>query len=107
MGVDVGAAYTTNQAADSAEKTKQTLVSVNKSIGNIDLKAHYVKNSADRNRGNSTDGFDGDGYGLMAVYNLSKRTAVYAGYADFSANNATDAATADVKVTTVGLVHKF
>jgi len=107
MGVDVGAAYTTNQAASTDEKTKQTLVSVNKSFGNIDLKAHYVKNSADRNRGNTTDGFDGDGYGLMAVYNLSKRTAVYAGYADFSANNATDAATADVKVTTVGLVHKF
>jgi predicted porin len=107
MGVDVGAAYTTNQAAATAEKTKQTLVSVNKTIGKIDLKAHYVTNSADQNRGNSTDGFDGDGYGLMAVYNLSKRTAVYAGYADFSANNATDAATADVKITTLGLVHKF
>ena len=103
MGVDVGAAYTTNQAASTAEKTKQTLVSVNKSFANIDLKAHYWTNDADRGVGNKDDGFDGNGYGFMGVYNLSKRTAVYAGYSDFNATAVANEST----VTTVGLVHKF
>ncbi|MEY4482272.1 MAG: hypothetical protein RIQ84_1434 [Pseudomonadota bacterium] len=103
MGVDVGAAYTTNQAASTAEKTKQTLVSVNKSLGNIDLKAHYWNNNATAGVGNTDDGFDGNGYGLMGVYNFSKRTAVYAGYSDFNAT----AIANESKVTTVGLVHKF
>ena len=99
----IGAAYTTNQAAATAEKTKQTLVNINKPFGNIDIKAHYWKNDAAAGVGNSTDGLDGDGYGAMAVYNFSKRTAVYAGYSDFSAT----AAASEVKVTTIGLFHKF
>jgi predicted porin len=99
----IGAAYTTNQAGSSAEKTKQTLVNINKPFGNIELKAHYWKNDATANTGNKDDGFDGDGYGAMAVYNFSKRTAVYAGYSDFSAT----ATANDAKVTTVGLFHKF
>jgi len=103
IGVTVGAAYTTNQAAAGAEKTKQTMVSASKAFGNIELKAHYVNNNATAGVGNTTDGVDGNGYGLMGVYNFSKRTAVYAGYADFNGT----AAANDVKVTTVGLVHKF
>ena len=104
VGVTVGAAYTTNQAASTDGKTKQTMVSASKAFGNIELKAHYVKNNADSNvNADKLDGVDGKGYGVMGVYNFSKRTAVYAGYADF---NGTDNAN-DVKVTTVGLVHKF
>jgi GBP family porin len=103
MGVTLGAAYTTNQAAATAEKTKQTLASANYTMGKIDLKAHYVKNDATANTGNTTDGFDGDGYGAMVVYNLSKRTAAYAGYSDFSGTSAAN----DTKVTTFGFLHKF
>jgi predicted porin len=99
----IGAAYTTNEAAAGSEKTKQTLVNINKPFGNVELKAHYWKNDAAAGVGNSTDGFDGDGYGAMAVYNFSKRTAVYAGYSDFSATLKAN----EVKVTTVGLFHKF
>ncbi len=99
----VGAALTTNQAGAGAEKTKQTLVNINKPFGNIELKAHYWKNDASASTGNTTDGFDGDGYGAMAVYNLSKRTAAYVGYSDFSAS----AVANEVKVTTIGLFHKF
>jgi general bacterial porin, GBP family len=99
----VGAAQTTNQGATSAAKTKQTLVSVNKPFGKIDVKAHYWKNNASDNVGTSTDGLDGNGYGAMAVYNFSPRTAVYAGYSDFDATSAASKS----KVTTAGLVHKF
>ena len=99
----IGAAYTTNQAASTAAKTKQTLVNVNKPFGNIELKAHYWKNDATDNTGTSADGFDGDGYGAMAVYNFSKRTAAYVGYSDFSAT----AVANDAKITTIGLFHKF
>ncbi|MEO0048500.1 MAG: hypothetical protein RLZZ410_1459 [Pseudomonadota bacterium] len=104
LGVTVGAAYTTNQAASTEGKTKQTLISASKAFGNIEVKAHYVNNNAASNvNADGKDGVDGNGYGVMGVYNFSKRTAVYAGYADFNGT----AATNDVKVTTVGLVHKF
>jgi predicted porin len=99
----VGAAYTTNQAAATAPKVKSTLVSVSKPFGNYELKAHYAKISADSGVGTDTEGLDGNAYGVMGVYNLSKRTSVYAGYLDA---DTTDAAS-KLKITTVGLVHKF
>jgi len=99
----VGAAYTTNQALSTDAKTKQTLVSVSKPFGNVELKAHYWNNDATNGIGTKDDGYDGNGYGAMAVYNFSKRTAAYVGYSDF---NATDKAQ-EVKVTTVGIFHKF
>ncbi len=78
-------------------------------MGKIDLKAHYVKN--DQTGDAMTDGstnaparYDGKGYGFMGVYNLSKRTAAYAGYADFDATSGTSN---DQKVTTIGLLHRF
>ena len=101
--LSIGAAQTTNQGATTAAKTKQTLVSVNKPFGNIEVKAHYWNNNASDSVGVAADGLDGSGYGAMGVYNFSKRTAVYAGYSDFDATTAAS----KVKVTTVGLFHKF
>jgi predicted porin len=43
----------------------------------------------------------------MGVYNLSKRTAAYAAIADFKADAAGEKATANTKVQTIGLFHKF
>ncbi len=92
-----------------ANELNQTMVSVNYTMGNIDLKGHYVTNSIGGtglvgHATASTPNSDGKGYGLMGVYNLSKRTAAFAGYADFDQKNAL---TYDQKVTTVGVVHKF
>jgi general bacterial porin, GBP family len=100
----VGAHYAMNE--QGANELNQTMVSVNYTMGKVDLKAHYVTNDASGSligtAGVATS--DGKGYGLMAAYNLSKRTAAYVGYADFDHTNAT---TYDQKVTTIGLLHKF
>jgi predicted porin len=109
--ITVGAHYAMNK--EGTKELDQTMVSVNYKMGNIDLKAHYVVNDASSSVTNAaplggvSDGpsqQDGTGYGLMGVYNLSKRTAAFVGYADF---NQTDLATQDQKVTTVGVLHKF
>jgi predicted porin len=103
----VGAGYNANK--QGTNELNQTIASVNYTMGKVDLKAHYVKNEqvgsamADGSS-NAPARYDGKGYGFMGVYNLSKRTAAYAGYADF---NATDGTTYDQKVTTIGLLHKF
>jgi predicted porin len=103
----VGASYWDNQ--QGANELKQTMVSVNHTIGKVDLKAHYVTNDqvgdamADGSS-NASARYDGKGYGVMAAYNLSKRTSAYAAYADF---DATVGSTYDQKVTTFGLLHKF
>jgi predicted porin len=87
----------------------QTMVSANYTMGNIDLKGHYVINTIAGSglvggASAATPHSEGSGYGLMGVYNLSKRTAAFAGYADFDQKNAL---TYDQRVTTVGVVHKF
>jgi predicted porin len=98
--ITVGAHYAQNE--QGALKANQTMVSANYNMGAIDLKAHYVKDDADGTAGIGKK--DGDGYGLMAVYNLSKRTAAYVGYADYDKDGGNSG---DQKVTTVGLFHKF
>jgi predicted porin len=101
----VGVGYNANK--QGADKLDQTVVSVNYTMGNVDLKAHYVNNdqtgAAMAGSSNTPANYDGNGYGVMGVYNFSKRTAAYVGYADFSATDSTK----DQKVTTVGLFHKF
>jgi predicted porin len=118
MGVTVGAGYAINED-QSGDELKQTLVSVSKAFGNFEAKAHYVKNKqtgdvVGTNIGAGTPAVTasdntvaGDGFGLMGVYNLSKRTAAYVGYADFTADVAANKAKADTQVTTVGILHKF
>jgi predicted porin len=104
--VTVGAHLAQNK--QGANELDQTMVSANYALGNIDLKGHYVKNkqtgSVIGTQSSSASGQNGgDGYGLMAVYNLSKRTSAYVGYADFDA----DTTSLSSKLTTVGLFHKF
>ena len=103
----IGAGYNANK--QGADELNQTIASVNYTMGKIDLKAHYVTNDqagsvmADGSS-NAPARYDGKGYGFMGVYNFSKRTAAYAGYADF---DATVGANNDQKVTTIGLFHRF
>ncbi len=112
-GVTVGAAYIKNQKGD--DKLDQTIVSASVPFMKAyELKAHYVSNKqtgsiittptgASANKTPEGNAYGGDGFGVMAVYNLSKRTAAYVGYADFSA----DTAAGDRTVTTIGLHHAF
>jgi predicted porin len=96
----VGAHYAMNE--QGALKANQMMVSVNYNMGAIDLKAHYVNDDADGTSGLTK--VDGKGYGLMAVYNLSKRTAAYVGYADYDKDGGNSG---DQQVTTVGIFHRF
>jgi predicted porin len=114
MGATVGYAYTENKQTNSANKNDANLISVSVPfMGAYEFKAHYITSDAEgtaavNSSATGTDSgfakFKGDGYGLMAVYNVSKRTAAYVGYADFDADGGS---TNDQKVTTLGLVHKF
>jgi hypothetical protein len=47
--------------------------------------------------------YGGSGFGLMAAYNFSKRTAAYVGYAEFEG----DVAAGNRTVQTIGLYHAF
>ena len=118
MGVDVGYAYTENKnKAAGSNKNDSNLISVSKAFGAFEVKAHYITADAEGatvdSAATGSDGgyakYKGDGYGLMGVYNLSKRTAAYAGYASFDADDVAGAAANnnDQKVTTIGLIHKF
>jgi predicted porin len=112
-GVTVGAGYIKNKQGNN--KLDQTIVSASVPFkGAYELKAHYVSNKqtgdvittptgASANKTPEANSYGGDGFGVMGVYNLSKRTAAYVGYADFSA----DTVAGDRTVTTVGLHHAF
>jgi predicted porin len=108
MGATIGYAYTENKQTNSANKNDSNLISVNVPFkGGYELKAHYITVDAEGSAlvGDTSSGrYKGDGYGLMAVYNLSKRTAAYAGYASYDADGGN---TGDEKVTTIGLFHRF
>jgi hypothetical protein len=113
-GIGIGAHYSVSE--QGSNELKNTIASVNVPFaGSYEFKAHYAKSSV-----TGTDGafatiptgtitglsvWEGKGYGAMLVKNFSKRTSVYAGYADWNADK-TDG-TKDAKVTTAGLLHKF
>jgi predicted porin len=119
MGATIGYAYTENKdKAAGSNKNDSNLISVNVPfMGAYEFKAHYITADAQGtvvdSASTGSDGgyakYKGDGYGLMAVYNLSKRTAAYVGYASFDADDVAGQAANknDQKVTTLGLVHKF
>ncbi len=113
-GVGVGAHYSTNE--QGSNELKNSMISVNVPFaGSYELKAHYAKSTIA-----GTDGafatipvgtisalavWEGSGYGAMLVKNFSKRTSVYAGYADWNAKQADGAR--DATVLTGGLLHRF
>jgi predicted porin len=112
-GVTVGAGFIKNKQGDN--KLDQTIVSANVPVqGKFNLLGHYVKNKqtgsvittptgASASTSPEGNSYGGDGFGVMAVYNLSKRTAAYVGYADFSG----DSSTGDRTTSTIGLHHAF
>lgn len=105
--VTLGLGYNANK--QDVNELNQTIGSVNYTMGKIDLKAHYGQNdmvgsAMSDGSSNTPARYDGKFYGFMGVYNLSKRTSAYAGYANF---NQANASTYDQTVTTLGLLHKF
>jgi GBP family porin len=107
MGATIGYAYTENKQTNSANKNDSNLISINVPFkGAYEFKAHYITVDAEGTAiGDAASArYKGDGYGLMAVYNVSKRTSAYVGYASYDADGGN---TNDQKVTTVGLVHNF
>jgi predicted porin len=97
MNATVGVAYTENDT-DATNTLDQTLISVRAPISNgYSIIASYANND-------STAGTtDGTGYTLMLTKDLSKRTTIYAGYAELDVTTNTS----DTKTTTFGLLHKF
>ena len=70
---------------------KDTTIGINYNMGKWDLKAAYAEGEVDQkvdisgaaaNTGGKIGVRDIKGYQIAAVYNLSKRTNVYAGYGD-------------------------
>ena len=111
-GVTVGAGLMKNK--QDTNRLDQTMVSANVPFGKWDFKGHYVSNdqvgsviTTPTGASASTSGegniYGGSGFGLMAVYNLSKRTAAYVGYAEFTG----DTSTGDRTTQTIGLHHAF
>jgi predicted porin len=105
--VELGLGFVTSE--QGSNELSEKMISAKASMGSADLIAHYVtidvKGSGfSAKSGQTARVVDGDGFGIMGVYNLSKRTALYAGYADY---DATGTATNDQTVSTVGLIHKF
>jgi predicted porin len=111
-GVTVGAGLMKNKQGDN--RLDQTMVSANVPYGKWNFMGHYVQNDqtgsiittptgASANKIPEGNAYGGSGFGLMAAYNLSKRTAAYVGYAEFSA----DVVTGDRVVQTIGLHHAF
>jgi predicted porin len=109
--LSVGGHYSINE--QGAKELKQIMISANYRVdSNIELKGHFVQNAASGANGVDVIGSqhatsngqnDGSGYGLMGVYNFSKRTAAFIGYASFDATDITVSG----NTSTIGLVHKF
>jgi hypothetical protein len=99
MGATVGASRTSNELNTAGTDTRdQTTVSARVPFGQgFAAFASYTDNDS------TTATTNGKSYSLMLTKDLSKRTTVYAGYSDADY----DGASADVKVTAAGLVHRF
>ena len=106
-GVEVGLGFVTSE--QGSNELSERMLSAKATMGSADLIAHYVSidvkgSGFAAKSGQTIRDVDGDGFGLMGVYNLSKRTSVYAGYADYDNTGTT---TGDQTVSTIGLIHKF
>jgi predicted porin len=97
-----------SQAAASTDfiKTKTTELSAAfpvKALGSgVSVIAHYEDAEVSNQAGPSSSGNDYTQYGLVVKKDLSKRTAIYAGYRNKDVNAGTD-----VKTTAVGVTHSF
>jgi predicted porin len=117
--------------ASSSDDVKEQTINVGTKLGGIDLKAQFMshkeKNTASvdnrifklgakysmgaidligsfQKANSETASEDERAFGVMAVYNLSKRTSTYVGY---NSRQGTGTSTTDVVESTVGIQHKF
>jgi predicted porin len=101
IGATVGVAYTQNELNTAGTSTlDQLLVSVKAPLPvskGVSLIASYANNDS------TIATTNGKAYTLMLTKSLSKRTTVYAGYAESDV----DTATSDTATKTFGLLHKF
>jgi predicted porin len=104
-GLNIGANYTTNEVGTA--ELDQFMIQAKYTAGAWEVYATYGDNDATSTNetGVSAKG-SGSVFQAIAGYNLSKRTSVYAGYSDFSADG-TNSAARDERVTTIGVYHSF
>jgi predicted porin len=104
-GLSVGANYTTNEVGTS--ELDQFMIQAKYTAGAWEVYATYGDNDATSTAETALNARgSGNVFQAIAGYNLSKRTAVYAGYSDFSADGTASAAR-DQRVTTIGVYHSF
>jgi predicted porin len=112
QGIGFGAHYAVSE--QGTNELTNTMISVNVPFaGSYEFKVHYASSAITGTDGtfatipagsiSSLSVWDGRGYGAMLVKNFSKRTSMYAGFADWNATNNTK----DATVTTAGLLHRF
>lgn len=104
-GLNVGANYTTNEIGTA--ELDQFMIQAKYTAGAWEVYATYGDNDATSTNETGVNARgSGSVFQAIAGYNLSKRTSVYAGYSDFSADG-TGSAARDQRVTTIGVYHSF
>jgi predicted porin len=93
-----------NQAS-GPDKEKEYQVGVEAPFGAARVFAGYANSKAKSNAGATTE--KGRAFSLLATYDLSKRTALYAGINDTERKNAAGVKTADTQTFGVGVRHRF
>lgn len=93
-----------NQAS-GPDKEKEYQVGVEAPFGAAKLFAGYANSKAKTNAGATTE--KGRAFSLLATYDLSKRTAVYAGLNDTERKNAAGLKTTDTQTLGLGVRHRF
>jgi GBP family porin len=106
MKATVGLSYTANDTTATKEQNETTLA-VSYPLGNGFTVMGSYSDYEGKSAGATDTATNGNGYALIVTKDLSKRTAVYAGYSLKDYDAADTATTGDVKVTAFGLVHKF
>lgn len=93
-----------NQAS-GPDKEKEYQVGIEAPLGAAKLFAGYANAEAKTNAGAKTE--KGRAFSLLATYDLSKRTAVYAGLNDTERKNAAGVKTTDTQTLGLGMRHRF
>ncbi|MFY7941747.1 MAG: porin, partial [Burkholderiaceae bacterium] len=91
--------------ASGPDKENEYQVGVQAPLGAVTVFAGYANSKAKTNAGATTD--KGRAYSLLATYDLSKRSAVYAGLIDLERKNPAGVKTVDHQTIGLGLRHRF
>lgn len=93
-----------NMAKSNVAEDKEWQLGVSVPFGAFSVAAGY---GYSRGKLNGANANKGTGAALLATYDLSKRTRLYAGYRKTNAKNATGATTNETSVLGTGIVHRF